>query len=91
MFRVSGLAIQNKLEPPQSETIAFLCDPGLTAKRIPSTESAPHISHIFLGGSCVYELKRAMKLLYLDHGSSEQRRHFCGEEVRISRLSAPNL
>ncbi len=44
-----------------------------------------HISWVFLAGDKVVKVKRPLKLDFVDHGSLEQRRFSCEEEVRLNR------
>lgn len=44
-----------------------------------------HISCVFLTGKRVYKVKKAVDLGFLDFTTLAQRRHFCGEEVRLNR------
>ncbi len=49
-----------------------------------------HISHVFLAGSYVYKLKKAVRFPFLDFTTLAARRHFCAEELRLNRgLAAP--
>lgn len=74
----------------QAEAITFLADPathgGATVARVDT-----HISIVFLAGADAYKLKRAVRLNYLDFSTPDLRRHFCEEEVRLNRRTAPDL
>jgi uncharacterized protein len=48
-----------------------------------------HISYVFLAGSHVYKVKKAVKFPFVDYSTLAQRRHFCEEEVRLNRRLAP--
>lgn len=50
-----------------------------------------HISWVFLTGPFAYKVKKPVSLGFLDFSSSERRRHFCHEEVRLNRRFAPGL
>jgi len=50
-----------------------------------------HISRIFFAGDFVYKVKKPLDTGYLDFRSLEQRRHFCGEEVRLNRRLSPDV
>jgi len=50
-----------------------------------------HISHIFLAGERACNLKRAVKLDFLDYSTPERRRHYCERELEINRRTAPAL
>lgn len=48
-----------------------------------------HISYIFIAGSRVYKVKKAVDFGFLDFTTLEKRKHFCGEELRLNRRLAP--
>jgi len=48
-----------------------------------------HISHVFLAGSYVYKLKKAVRFPFLDFSTLERRRYFCAEELRLNRRLSP--
>jgi aminoglycoside phosphotransferase family enzyme/predicted kinase len=77
----------------QSETIAFLATPqayGLAADaRVERIDT--HAACVFLVGGTVYKLKRAVQFPFLDFSTSERRRVFCADEVRLNRRTAPAL
>jgi aminoglycoside phosphotransferase family enzyme/predicted kinase len=50
-----------------------------------------HISSLLLAGDGVIKLKKPVVLPFVDFGSVERRRHFCHEELRLSRRTAPDL
>ena len=50
-----------------------------------------HISWVFLAGDYAYKVKKPMRLPFLDYSSLALREHFCREEVRINRRTAPDL
>ncbi|NNK38927.1 MAG: AAA family ATPase [Xanthomonadales bacterium] len=50
-----------------------------------------HISWVFLTGDFAYKVKKPVKLGFLDFSTLERRRHFCEEELRINRRTAPEL
>ncbi|HEY2385507.1 MAG TPA: AAA family ATPase [Candidatus Binatia bacterium] len=77
-------------EQDQDETIAALRDPGFYPERPSVVEHVQtHISHVFLAGSRVYKLKKAVRLSFLDFTTRDARRVFCDEEVRLNRRLAP--
>ena len=47
-----------------------------------------HISYVFLAGSFVYKVKKAVNLGFLDFSTLEKRRHYCREELRLNRRLA---
>lgn len=50
-----------------------------------------HISWIVLSGDFAYKIKKPVSLEFLDFSSSELRRHYCEEELRLNRRFAPEL
>ncbi len=50
-----------------------------------------HISWVLLIGKYAYKFKKALNLGFLDYTSLEQRHHFCREELRLNRRTAPSL
>lgn len=50
-----------------------------------------HISTVLLAGDHAYKLKKPVALGFLDFSSREARRHFCEEELRLNRRTAPAL
>nr|WP_284060377.1 bifunctional aminoglycoside phosphotransferase/ATP-binding protein [Pseudomonas sp. NW5] len=50
-----------------------------------------HISWVLLTGPYAYKLKKPVNFGFLDFSSLEAREHFCHEEVRLNRRTAPDL
>lgn len=50
-----------------------------------------HISWVLLAGERAYKIKKPVDFGFLDFSTLEQRRHFCNEEVRLNRRTAPDL
>lgn len=50
-----------------------------------------HISKVFLTGSYVYKIKKAVNLEFLDFTSLEKRRHYCHQELSLNRRLAHNI
>ena len=50
-----------------------------------------HISYVFLAGSEVYKVKKAVRFPFLDFSTLERRRFFCAEELRLNRRLAPDV
>jgi aminoglycoside phosphotransferase family enzyme len=57
-------------------------------KRVESIET--HISWVFLTGSFVYKIKKAIELPFVDFSTLERRERFCREELRLNRRLAPD-
>ena len=50
-----------------------------------------HISWVLLAGDYAYKLKKPVRLPFLDFSTLAARRHFCEEELRLNRRTAPEL
>lgn len=50
-----------------------------------------HISWILLTPAYAYKVKKPVRLAFLDYATLSKRRHFCHEEVRVNRRTAPSL
>jgi aminoglycoside phosphotransferase family enzyme/predicted kinase len=50
-----------------------------------------HISRVFLAGDYAYKVKKPVALGFLDFSTLELRRHYCEEELRLNRRTAPGL
>jgi len=50
-----------------------------------------HISTVLLAGDWAYKLKKPVVLPFLNFSSVAARRHFCEEELRLNRRTAPDL
>lgn len=50
-----------------------------------------HISWVVLAGSFAYKIKKAVNLGFLDYTTLAARHHYCAEEVRLNRRTAPGL
>ena len=50
-----------------------------------------HISWVLLTGEFAYKLKKPVDLGFLDFTTLGRRRHYCEEEVRLNRRTAPEL
>jgi aminoglycoside phosphotransferase family enzyme/predicted kinase len=50
-----------------------------------------HISTVVLAGEFAYKIKKPVDLGFVNFSSLDLRRHFCGEEIRLNRRSAPDL
>lgn len=61
--------------------------PGVGSVRVMHT----HISTVILAGEYAYKLKKPLRLPFLDFSTLALRRHFCDEELRLNRRTAPQL
>ena len=75
----------------QTEIIDFLSRPQTHGISDAVETAETHISVIFLAGERVFKLKRAVKFPYLDFSTATLRQQACEAEVRINRLTAPDL
>jgi len=50
-----------------------------------------HISWVLLTGRYAYKIKKPVDLGFLDFSSLDRREHFCREELRLNRRTAPDL
>jgi aminoglycoside phosphotransferase family enzyme/predicted kinase len=50
-----------------------------------------HISAVFLAGPYAYKVKKPVNPGFLDFSTPEKRRHYCEEEVRLNRRTAPQV
>jgi len=50
-----------------------------------------HISWVLLAGNYAYKLKKPVRLPFLDFSTLAARRHYCEEELRLNRRTAPEL
>lgn len=50
-----------------------------------------HISKVFLTGSYVYKIKKAVNLEFLDFSTLKKRRHFCRRELSLNRRLTNNI
>ena len=69
----------------QDETAAFL---ERLAGRPPQTTQ---LAHVFVGAGCVYKVKRAVRLAFVDFTSLEERRRCLRREIDLCGPAAPGL
>ncbi len=50
-----------------------------------------HVSYVLLTGDYVYKLKKPVNFGFLNYSTLELRKHFCHEEIRLNRRTAPDL
>ncbi|HLH11279.1 MAG TPA: AAA family ATPase [Methylovirgula sp.] len=75
----------------QSEVFAFLADPATHGLRDKITRIDTHGAVVFLAGSDVYKVKRAVFFPFMDFSSLEKRRAACENEIAVNRENAPDL
>jgi uncharacterized protein len=73
-------------ENPQAELFAAMARPDFYPHPVEGVEKREtHISCVFLTGSRVYKVKKAVDLGFLDFTGLERRRYFCGQELQLNR------
>lgn len=50
-----------------------------------------HVSYVLLTGNYAYKLKKAVNFGFLNFSTLELRQHFCNEELRMNKRSAPEI
>lgn len=76
----------------QQEIIRFLADPAsydFETGEVKRVET--HGAIVFLAGSEVFKIKKAVKFPYMDFSTLERRRQVCERELEINRPSAPDI
>ena len=72
--------------------IAALREPACYAHAVGRVELLQtHISCILLAGDYAYKIKKPVNLGFLDFSTLAARRHYCEEELRLNRRTAPAL
>ncbi|MDT8321394.1 MAG: phosphotransferase, partial [Xanthomonadales bacterium] len=75
-----------------AEAIRQLLDPAAW----PAVDEPPqlietHISWVILAGEFAYKIKKPVSLGFLDFSTRALRKHYCEEELRLNRRTAPEL
>ncbi len=75
------------------ELVTALSNPAAFPHPGPTVEVVQtHISVVFLTGDRAYKVKKPLSLWgFLDYSTTEKRRHYCEEEVRLNRRLAPEV
>ena len=72
--------------------LAALREPARYAHAVERVELLQtHISCILLAGDYAYKIKKPVDLGFLDFSTLSARRHYCEEELRLNRRTAPAL
>jgi aminoglycoside phosphotransferase family enzyme/predicted kinase len=72
--------------------IAALCAPERYGHPVQEVEVLQtHISCVLLAGDYAYKIKKPVNLGFLDFSTLAARRHYCEEELRLNRRTAPAL
>ncbi len=85
--------------PTHLHTPAGMTDNSATQERIFVALTAhagvrridTHAASVFLDGTRALKIKRAVRFPFLDYSTLEKRKAACEEEIRINRLSAPQI
>ena len=78
-------ALQQRLAAALRDSASF--GPECRSVRVIET----HISWVYLTGTHAYKVKKAVDFGFLDFTSLDARRHYCEEELRLNRRTAPRL
>jgi len=72
--------------------IAALRDPACYPHAVDRVDlEETHISWVLLAGAYAYKVKKPVRLPFLDFSTLAARRHYCEEELRLNRRTAPDL
>lgn len=75
-----------------SDLIKFFLSPESYPEETQNvTHIETHISHVFVGDSLVYKIKKPVNLGFLDFSSLNKRHHFCQREVILNARLAKNI
>ena len=78
--------------PEFDRLIAALCEPARYGHALKHVELLQtHISCVLLAGDYAYKIKKPVNLGFLDFSTLAARRHYCEEELRLNRRTAPAL
>jgi hypothetical protein len=78
--------------PGLDRLIAALREPACYPHAVEKVELIQtHISCVLLAGDYAYKIKKPLNLGFLDFSTLEARRHYCEEELRLNRRTAPAL
>lgn len=75
----------------QAEVFAFLGDAASHRLDKPVLRIDTHCASVFLAGTNVYKVKRAVRYPFLDFSTLEKRRAACLAEMDVNRENAPDL
>jgi aminoglycoside phosphotransferase family enzyme/predicted kinase len=75
----------------QSAVFAFLADPAAHGSSGPVVRIDTHGACVFLAGSDVYKVKRAVRFPFMDYSTLDARRRACEAEIAVNRDNAPEL
>ena len=74
------------------QLIDYLCQPDSYPHPVGVvTTIETHISVVFLTGQYAYKLKKPVDFGFLNFTNKTERKHFCEQELRLNRRTAPNL
>lgn len=82
-------AVSHATVPP---LIAALMEPRRYPHPVEAVERLEtHISWVLLAGEFAYKIKKPVALGFLDFSTLDARLHYCQEELRLNRATAPKL
>ncbi|HEY9079750.1 AAA family ATPase [Magnetovibrio sp.] len=80
------------IKEDQSAQVALLSDPAVFGDGTDDVKRVTtHASHVFIGKTRVYKLKRAVEFPFMDYSDRDKRLKYCEAEVALNRRTAPNL
>lgn len=81
-----------KQDETPKDLIDFLMDPRNLPERPSSvTHIETHISHVFLGDTVVYKIKKPVNFGFVDFSHLRKRQLFCNKEVMLNSRLAPSI
>jgi aminoglycoside phosphotransferase family enzyme/predicted kinase len=81
----------NSIREHQEEVFNFLQNPATHGIKEQVNRIDTHGAAVFLAGSDVYKVKRAVRFPFMDFSTLEKRRAACEAEIAVNRKNAPNL
>jgi aminoglycoside phosphotransferase family enzyme/predicted kinase len=83
---VAEPALATELDAAQQRQVVLALRDALGAQLIET-----HISYVLIAGADAWKIKKALNLGFADFSTVALRRHFCDEELRLNRRTAPQL
>lgn len=75
----------------QSSVFAFLADPATHGLSKPVKRIDTHGAAVFLAGTDVYKVKKAVRFAFMDYSTLDKRREACARELAVNKANAPDL
>lgn len=80
-----------QIAPQQRDAVAFLANPASYPSMPPVERIDTHGAHVFLCGSDVFKIKRAIRYPYMDFSTLEKRHAACVRELEVNAPNAPMI